>query len=235
MSTFYKPVETLEDWQDGLADPKKHWRVGYSAMSLATCWHSATGFPPEIKSAPDVSAELAGAELLLAIPEHQVHLPGGSRPSQSDLWALARTPKDLLSIAVEGKVSEPFGPTVGEWLVDASPGKLERLAYLQTQLGLEGTVPADIRYQLLHRTASAVIEARRFHAARAVMLVHSFSDVDSWIEDFRRFASLMGAAADSGRIVPASTRSAIPIHLGWVRGDRRFAAADATKARPAST
>ncbi len=79
-----------------------------------------------------------------------------------------------------------------------------------------------------------MIEARRFHAARAVMLVHSFSNSDSWIEDFLRFASLMGAAADSGRIVLASTRSAIPIHLGWVRGDLRFAAADAGEVRPAS-
>ena len=33
---------------------------------------------------------LREAEFLLAIPEHEVPLPGGIRPSQNDLWVLAR-------------------------------------------------------------------------------------------------------------------------------------------------
>jgi hypothetical protein len=234
MSRFFKPLQALEDWQCLLADPVKHWQPGYSAMSLATCWFAAQGFPPEIRAAIDTDAELAGAELLVAMPEHQVDLPGGARPSQSDLWVLARTSSQLISIAIEGKVSEPFGPTVGEWLVDASPGKRERLAYLQRQLRLEGDVPVDIRYQLLHRTASAVIEARRFRADRAVMLVHSFSDSDTWIDDYGRFASVMGASTDPGRVFAAATRSEIPIHLGWVRGDRRFAMPEVASAPPPS-
>ena len=64
-------------------------------------------------------------------------LPGGDRPTQSDLWVLARGADAGLSISVEGKKSEPFGPTVGEWLKGASEGKLERLRYLRDVLGLQ--------------------------------------------------------------------------------------------------
>ncbi|MFA7012304.1 MAG: hypothetical protein WC202_05045, partial [Desulfobacterales bacterium] len=48
------------------------------------------------------------------LPEHKVPLPGGSRSSQNDIWVLARSKGQLISIAVEGKVSETFGPTVQE-------------------------------------------------------------------------------------------------------------------------
>jgi Domain of unknown function (DUF6946) len=60
--------------------------------------------------------------------------------------------------AVEGKVAEPFGPLVSEWLVaDAqgpSPGKLERLAFLCERLSLNDDDCQSVRYQLLHRTVS---------------------------------------------------------------------------------
>jgi hypothetical protein len=37
---------------------------------------------------------------------------------------------------VEGEVSESFGPTLGEWLSEASPGKESRLKFLLRTLGL---------------------------------------------------------------------------------------------------
>jgi hypothetical protein len=39
-------------------------------------------------------------------------------------------------------------------------------------------VPDAIRYQLLHRAASVVIEAERFNASYAVLPVHSFSPLN---------------------------------------------------------
>lgn len=52
--------------------------------------------------------------LLLAFPEHKVALPGGPRPSQNDIFVLARGNNQLVSLTVEGKVLEPFGDTVGK-------------------------------------------------------------------------------------------------------------------------
>lgn len=162
------------------------------------------------------------AELLLAMPEHQVALPGGSRPSQNDIWVLAKSQGQLISIAVEGKVSETFGPTVQEWQAEPSPGKSKRLTYLLSLLGL-ASVPDTTRYQLLHRTASAILEAQRFNAAHAVMLVHSFSQSNEWLQDHAAFVDLMGGGtATCNSMVHAGSRSGIELHLAWVCGDPRY-------------
>ena len=75
-------------------------------------------------------------------------------------------------IAVEGKAREPFGPLVSEW--NDSPGKQARLESLCEQLGLDPVAAGGLYYQLLHRTVSAIREARRYGAREALMLVHSF-------------------------------------------------------------
>jgi hypothetical protein len=46
---------------------------------------------------------------------------------------LAKSSNGLISIAIEGKVEEPFDKSVIEWLADASNGKRERLAYLNSK------------------------------------------------------------------------------------------------------
>src|SRR6266850_3014165 len=168
-----------EDWQALLADPTKHWKTGCSARTLAYCWEEAAeGFPPEVSKALQQTDEASLRELtpILAIPEFKVPLPGGVRPSQNDLFVLARGAKGPVSIMVEGKVSESFGPTLGEWRNEASQGKKQRLQFLLRTLGLMEVPTASIRYQLLHRAASAVITGEQFRAAAAVMLVHSFSE-----------------------------------------------------------
>ena len=130
-------------------------------------------------------------ELLLAIPEYQVDLPGGKRPSQNDLFVLGRA-KDghLVSIMMEGKVAEPFGATLEIWLKDASEGKKKRLKFLCDTLGLSCEPPSHTRYQLFHRTASAIIEAKRFNANYAMMIVHSFSPEHKCFADYQDFLSL---------------------------------------------
>lgn len=221
-SHIYIPTIDAEQWKQFLAEPEKQWRQGFSARSLAYCWQQADGFPPEIRAVLSVSSSLANAELLFAVPEHQVPLPGGSRPSQNDLWALARSGNQLVSIAVEGKVSEPFGPSMQEWLANASRGKIERLDYLCDLLGLTIPLPNGIRYQLLHRAASAVIEAKRFTAAHAVMLVHSFSQSDAWFEDYAAFVALFGSTAKINTLVPVGACNGISMNFAWVRGDKQF-------------
>lgn len=219
MSQIYIPTASAEQWAQFLAEPVKHWRQGYSARTLAYSWQEARGFPSEVGSV--LASAFPSTELLLALPEHKVPLPGGSRSSQNDIWVLARSGGQLISIAVEGKVSEPFGPTVQEWQIKSSPGKTKRLAYILALLGLP-SVPETTRYQLLHRTASAIIEAQRFNAAHAVMLVHSFSQSCEWFEDYAAFVSLMGGVATKDSMVSVGTRSGVSLHLAWVRGNAEY-------------
>ncbi len=108
ISKILVPTQSPEDWCHLLADPDKHWRAGYSALSAAISWETAHGLPPEI-------ALLLGpdAELLLAIPEHKVAMPGKGRDSQCDVFALVKAGGQTIAVAVavEAKVAEPFGPT----------------------------------------------------------------------------------------------------------------------------
>ncbi len=214
------PSDGPQSWQDLLADPEKQWRDGYSAKMLAESWETAQGFPSEIRDLLASSPEpaLAEATPLIGIPEHQVPLAGGSRPSQNDLFVLAAAGSSLATIMIEGKVEEPFGPTVAEWLTDASPGKQERFTFLQEKLGLGEPPSGNIRYQLLHRTASAVIEAQRFRARFAVMIVHSFSSHHAWLDDYQAFLALFDKKGGVGDLVMLSQIDGVELYCGWAAG-----------------
>ena len=224
MTKIYVPSSGPTSWQQFLAEPDKQWRTGYSAKSLAYSWEEADGFPAEIQQTMDDSGIDAFNDIvpLLIIPEHKVPLPGGRTESQNDAFVLASSPFGLTALCIEGKVEESFGPVVAKWGPDSSPGKRKRLDYLVNLLGLDGADLSSIYYQLLHRTASAIIEARRFHADTAVMLVHSFSQPHSWFPEFREFASLFGIDAELNRIYSCGQRSGVELHIGWVVGNAEY-------------
>jgi hypothetical protein len=226
MNHIYVPTSGVDNWRKLLADPEKHWRIGFSARTLAYAWESAAGFPPEIQDLFSRSDQpFQNVELLLAIPEHQVLMPPfGRHPSQNDLFVLAKDSRNgLMAMMVEGKVSESFDKNLAEWNAEGSLGKHKRLAFLKETLGLCGEIPPTIRYQLLHRTASAVLEAKRFTASNAVMIVHSFSQQDLWFENYQAFLSLFGiSGAEIGRLHFLVESAGIRLYSGWVRGDERF-------------
>lgn len=108
--------------------------------------------------------------------------------------------------------------------VPGVPVKDQRLAYIRKVLGLSAQLDGEVRYQLLHRTASAVIESDRFAAGASAMIVHSFSPEDRWFEDYARFVALFGGAAAIGRAERVSVPSGKPLYLGWAKGEQRFRA-----------
>jgi len=223
---IFVPTQSYRDWQRLLAKPDRHWKVGYSAMTMARAWEEQgeQGFPPEVAAAlaSSQASELANLSLLLALPEYQVALPGGDRASQTDVLAVARGDEGLVVIAVEGKVDEAFGPTVDEKRAEASEGVGERLRFLAECLEIEEPVAGATRYQLLHRTASALLVAEQFSAAGAAMLVHSFSPSNKWFEDFLEFAALFEVRPEPGEVAAVGERRRIPLFLGWCRGEQRF-------------
>ena len=222
MTPVYIPATEAEQWKQFLADPEKQWRTGYSARTIAYSWQEADGFPEEIRSVLQKCTVFTDINPLIVLPEHKVSLPGGSRPSQNDVWILARTKEDLVSITVEGKVRETFGPTLSDWLTEGSKGKATRLEFLRRELNLNEAIAGHIRYQLIHRTASSIIEAKRFTAKHAVMLVHSFSQVHEWFDDYAAFVELLGGAATKNELTYLGPRSGVHLYLGWVVGDEKY-------------
>lgn len=224
MTRIYIPSAGPDSWQQFLAEPAKQWRTGYSAKSLAYSWEEADGFPAEIQRALSDSGNQALSNLmpLLIIPEHKVPLPGGRTESQNDVYVLASNGEGLVSMSIEGKVEEPFGELVSKWGPDNSPGKRKRFDYLVDLLELQDADLSNVYYQLLHRTASAIIEAGRFHASTAVMLVHSFSKLHNWFPEFCEFAGHLGVSPELNAVYSCGERSGVELFIGWAVGNPEY-------------
>jgi len=239
MSRVLIPSRGPSDWKGLLADPEKHWRRGKPAFETAMSWEAAQatprGLPPAIAAQLDTQPALAGATALVVLPEHKVKLAAPGRASQNDVWTLLRVGDALVSMAVEGKAGETFGEPLGDWLKDASLGKLQRLESLCALLGATNPPEGRLRYQLFHRTASALIEAERFGATHAVMIVQSFLDDPVSLADYVAFGAALGASVAKDQLI-ATPRAAGPtLYLGWAScapaSDSKVAAMRAKEAR----
>ncbi|HUN09927.1 MAG TPA: hypothetical protein PLQ56_25210 [Aggregatilineales bacterium] len=223
---FYIPTQSADDWKPLLASPEKQWKPGYSAYALAHCWQAANGFPPEIAQLFRTTAHEPFEDIqpLLAIPEHKVPLPGRGLASQNDLFVLAKSGHKLISIMVEGKVDESFGPSVGQWKTNGegfTENKQARFMGLCSAVGLTD-VPDTIHYQLLHRLASAVIEAQRYTAAHAIMIVHSFSTKGSHWKAFVDFVDLFRQVPERGMLTSIGAIGGIQLWVGWASGNSLY-------------
>ena len=220
MKKFYTPTDSIDSWASFLASPDKQWRKNYSAMSLAVAWEQASGFPNEIKElfASDGS-DLSDIEFLAGFPEHKVLIPGGSRASQNDIFVLAKTRSRNLAIVIEGKAEESFGQYVSEWRKDKKNQGGERLAFLLEKLGGIEIDPEIIRYQLLHRLASAVVETKRFGYSTGAMIVHSFSENRTGLKDFCEFMKCFEVSDfEEGKLYNIGGKMGIDLYVGWVVG-----------------
>jgi len=137
----------------------------------------------------------------------------------------------VCTVSVEGKKGEPFGNhTVRGWLDEgektserSKENRAIRLGYVLGELGIpcRATEAQDIRWQLIHRTAAAVIEAKRFHADCAAMVVQSFSLEHAWFEDFEEFLMKLFKIDDIKRDKMHQTdKPGMPLYLAWVSPKR---------------
>jgi hypothetical protein len=185
---LHVPLLKPEDVIPHLAKQDLHWRAGYSAQELALAWSNpGNDFPPAVRRVLQTSPEYSSAEFIDGFFEREVNLGSPGRNSQTDLMVIVGLGETLGVIAVEGKVDESFADLVVNWNTSAS--KQCRLDGLCTTLGVESGDVGHVRYQLLHRTASAVYESKRYRSRNALVLVHSFSASNRWFEDLAPFRS----------------------------------------------
>jgi hypothetical protein len=181
-------------------------KSGYSAKSLAFAWGDAKAFPPVVQNLLNTDPVYKAMVPKFAIAEQVVFLDTLSAPSETDLMVYCEDRAGRRAVlAVEGKVNEPFASRVWRWIrgvddnripnADArgskiQPGRARRLNFLNRVLGANVASESTIRYQLMHRAASAILEANRIGAQEALMLVHSFhASGENW-DDFCEFVLL---------------------------------------------
>jgi hypothetical protein len=227
MNDIYIQTKSTEEWKSLLADPEKQWKTGYSAKSLSYAWEETEGFPKRIlKAFKDSNLEL---EMLLGIPEYKVYLDTKKAPSQNDLFVLAKEKNgsELVSIMIEGKVSEPFDILVKEWF-NGTKSRENRLNYLLKELNINKSIEeiGEYRYQLFHRTVSAIKTAKKFNAKKALMIVHSFSQKNEWFEDYSKFLKLLIPTIETVEINKVykcfTLENDIELSVGWIKGDEKF-------------
>ena len=197
-------------------------------MTTAAAWEASPDrLPSDVSAVLDSSRDesLLGLRLLAAIPEWEVPLEGGDTASRTDVLALCSNQYGLCVVAVEGKVDEDFGPLLGKKRADATPGVNTRLESLQEILK-HSSFDDSIRYQFLHRTASALLTAREFHARTAVMVVQSFGSKTSLREDFNNFCQALGATEIEAGLYLAKSFDAPRLFLVWCDGDKKFLQVD---------
>lgn len=241
MPNFQIAIEKPEEIIPRLGKRELHWKRGRSAFELSTSWMQAKGFPPSVRAVLDQAPEWRDANLLEAIFERETALPGQGRPSQTDLLGIVALKTTNAILGVEGKVDEPFGQLVGEWLKGEPKEKLEeesaakaqrerskenranRLVGLCTLLEINPRDVDKLYYQLFHRTCATIYEAKRFGYRRAVMLVHSFAErpvlpaMPACFEDFAAFAHVAGMPISSpGSISNPKVCGDVEVRLAWV-------------------
>ena len=105
---------------------------------------------------------------------------------------------------------------------DPSAGQLERISYLENELGCASPLADSIRYQLLHRTVSDILTARSFHAGITVMLVHSFSPDSRWREDIEAFVAAIGSKHVTGDLYEIELTEGPRLIIGWCKGAEKY-------------
>jgi hypothetical protein len=219
---FHLPMLRADDITPHLAKGIDHWRPGFSAAELAQSWWNAQGIPEKINRILDQATEWKGSQILEAFFERKTDLDTPGRPSQTDLLILTKNKDGTGILAVEGKAREPFGPIVKKWLqTEPSEGKERRLDALCAALRFNRSRALELRYQLLHRTIAATIEAKRLGCGRVVVLVHHFASTSkrrsSSFIDFANFTSLVGAPVDHPNAISKSTGlNSVNVRFAWV-------------------
>jgi hypothetical protein len=194
-----------------------HWKQGRSAKSLADSWFFARDIPTPVKALLAQSEHLASAELLEAWLERETDLQDGrTTPSQTDLLALLSVGDKLAVLGIEGKVDESFGPLVSKWLDGGSDGKSQRLAQLCALYRLEPHSIGHLRYQLFHRTAAAILEAKRFKSDTAILIVQSFCPKSTGLDDASAFFNAIGLPGlGAGKLLGPQPFDGVELWVGW--------------------
>lgn len=203
---------------------KHHWKDDRSAKCLIDCWWAANDIPASIRRMLDEAPEWRDAILIDAFAERCTDLKDG-RPShsQSDLLGVIGLPTKIAVLSIEAKVDEGFDKTVGQWIVDGSAGKATRLARLTKLLGIPSQGVEALRYQLLHRTAAAVLEAKRYRTDQAAMIVQSWCPDMSSFGDYQAFCRTLGVPDPQANHLSASiSLEGVQLRIGWSAEAKQF-------------
>jgi hypothetical protein len=210
-------------WKERLVNPSLHWKREYSAFETAVSWElaskSKSGLPLPIHNL-FVNSGYDEPTLIYAVAEHRVDLPPGAiAPSQCDVWAVVKTSSGMLSLSVEAKAGEAFGDAILEKWLSSGDGEHSknnreiRWDYVRLHLP-KSDLYEKVRFQILHRCAASVIEAKRLGFQHAAFVVQAFNTPDVSFQDYALFCKAVNLPAARGTMAKTSVNG-ISLGVGW--------------------
>ncbi len=219
----YVELKTAADWAQVVG--AKNWKQGYSAYELAQAWASGN-FPAAVQavlnSVPSPFPKPLTPDYMLV--EKPVFLDNHKAPSMTDIMVYCNMKTvEPFVLAVEGKANEAFDKTVADWILDGTaapkPTRVHRLDFLRRELGVDVPEDSTLRYQLIHRSVSALLESGLHGEVSCMLLIHSFGGKTptNWT-DYVAFLNHIGIANPVKNVVSG------PVKLGQNK-DKDFYAA----------
>ena len=206
---------THDDWRHRVSESTTV-HTSSAPAQMADRWQAAAGFPAEIARLFSTARATRSAALLVAIPHHQVPLAGGAHAAHLDLWALVRTGRGLLSVAIDAVGAEAFDAEADDRTATTESRRLWK--GLCRLLEIHESADTPVSSQLVHRTTTALVEAKRFFARGAAVVVHSFGESRRGFSDFQQFVRLMGGAlVEPGQLVEVQPREGVELYFGWAQ------------------
>jgi hypothetical protein len=194
------PIQSVDDWFK-YAPPKmgeKHWKAGHSAKELAKAWFR-DGFarvPAELELLFRSHPITDGVVVEIGIPEKQTPLDDFKGETRNtDLMLSGHTRDARVVVGIEAKADEPFGNLIAEELEKSKqkptskvPDRIDLLSRSIFGRPVDEGI-SQLRYQLLHGVAAALIEAKERNAGAAVFVGYEFLSDSVKAENVERNAS----------------------------------------------
>ena len=228
MELFYRrngcgfPVREPTDIINSLEKGELQYKPGRSACELAKSWVNANGIPQSVERVLDGSTQFRCARLLRGWFERKTTMPARGRESQTDLLAICATTVSRAVLAIEGKVDEPLGEPVRDWLKSRADlgdidNRRQRLGGLCTNFGYR---PGRCRRATLSTSSPLLCRGIRGAGARHGLCgdarLHSFCRKHSWRSEFETFAHALGLKLEYGMTDSKTCRMVIALSLAWV-------------------
>lgn len=222
MNRLYVPTRGIASWREPLAGPDRPWKRGCSSFEAAVSWETASrsmsGLPGPINALLH-EHNYYNPVLTSAIAGHRLDLPGGG-PSRCDVWAMVNTSAGSVSLTVEVKAKETFSDdALVKWLISGGKTNImdnrkNRWDFILSHFPRTSSY-LQVRYQLLHRCVTSIIEARRLGVPHTAFIVQSFNAPDPVFEDYADFCKALNISAARGRMSTIDMND-MSLSIGWV-------------------
>jgi hypothetical protein len=183
---------------------------------MADSWFVSEDMPATVRRVMATDEYLRDAEFLDGWLERETDLQDGIQgATQTDLLGLFGVGDKLGVLGIEAKVTESFGPLISEKLGGSEDARL-RVRQLCDLFRLDPDHAGHLRYQLVHRTAAIILEARRFRSNIGVLIIQSFCPDRTGLSDCAAFFEAIGMSGfHDGGLIGARRFAGVDLWAGW--------------------